>query len=237
MAEEPLNVEHESGASQDGESPETVAVDIESAAFAELTWEEQVASLRDILQASRNQTAQNLDLAQRAQAEMANQRRRSDEERISQGRYSNSRLIAKLLPVVEELALAMGHVEATNGMETPGGPSQKPDPSAQLSPQPSWLEGVRLIQRKLMILLESEGVTPIDAVGGPFNPLEHEALGTDESSDYPPGHVIKAVRQGYRLHDRIIQPAQVIVAREPQIEPQDVGTGNTSSEVKETDNG
>jgi len=242
MAEEPQNAEHDNGAATDAASgaasPEAVTVDIESAAFAELPWEEQVESLKEILQDSRNQTAQNLDLAQRAQAEMANQRRRADEERISQGMYSNGRLIATLLPVVEELALAMGHVEAqeaatppegTNGVEAAGEDSQDPESSSESA----WIQGVRLIHRKLMTLLESEGVTTIDAVGAVFNPLEHEALGTDESSDYPPGHVIRAVRQGYRLHDRIIQPAQVIVAKEPQ----DVGAGNTSSEVKETDNG
>ncbi|MCH7712524.1 MAG: nucleotide exchange factor GrpE [Chloroflexi bacterium] len=233
MAEEPQNTEHENGAHQDAASDaasqEAVIIDIESAVFAELPWEEQVGTLREILQESRTQTAQNLDLAQRAQAEMANQRRRSDEERISQGKYSNGRLIAKLLPVVEELALAMGLVEDNNGVETSGDDAQ----DAESSPESSWIQGVRLIQRKFMTLLESEGVTTIDAVGTVFNPLEHEALGTDESTEYPPGHVIKAVRQGYRLHDRIIQPAQVIVAREPQ----DVGKGDTSSEVKETDNG
>ena len=241
MAEEPQNTEHENGAHQDAASDaasqEAVIIDIESAVFAELPWEEQVGTLREILQESWTQTAQNLDLAQRAQAEMANQRRRSDEERISQGKYSNGRLIAKLLPVVEELALAMGLVEDNNGVETTGDDAQdaesSPESPPESPPESSWIQGVRLIQRKFMTLLESEGVTTIDAVGTVFNPLEHEALSTDESTEYPPGHVIKAVRQGYRLHDRIIQPAQVIVAREPQ----DVGKGDTSSEEKETDNG
>ena len=252
MAEETQDAGTENGAAQepaadsasDAGSPEPATVDLGSAAFAELTWEERVESLKEILEDSRKQTAQNLDLAQRAQAEMANLRRRSDEERISLGKYSNSRLIAKLLPVVEELVLAMGHAEGneaeastgetpsgeTPSGETPGGET----PVAETpGPESSWIQGVRLIQRKLMTLLESEGVTAIDAVGAVFNPLEHEALGTDESSEYPPGHVMQTVRQGYRLHDRIIQPAQVIVAREPQA----VGTGDTSSEVKETDNG
>ena len=237
MAEETQNAETGNGATQepaadatsDAGSPEAVPIDIDSAAFAELTSEEQVESLKEILQDSRKQTAQNLDLAQRAQAEMANLRRRSDEERISLGKYSNSRLIAKLLPVVEELVLAMAHAEGkkaeasseeTPGAETPG-------------PESPWIQGVRLIQRNLVTLLESEGVTAINAVGALFNPQEHEALGTDESSEYPPGHVMQTVRQGYRLHDRIIQPAQVIVAREPQ----GVVTDDTFSEVKETDNG
>lgn len=236
MAEENQNAERENCDTEDVASPETVTaeIDIESDAFAELPWEEQVDYLKGILQDTRAKAAQNLDMAQRAQAEMANSRRRSDEERISQGKYSNSRLIAKLLPVVEELDLAMGHAGGpgadASGGETPGQGPQTLDSSKIES---SWMQGVKLIQRKFITLLESEGVTAIEAVGTVFNPIEHEALGTDESSEYPPGHVIQAVRQGYRLHDRIIQPAQVIVAREPR----GVGTGNTSSEVEETNNG
>ena len=231
MAEETQNAATGNGATQDpapdADSPE--AVDIDSAAFAELTWEERVESLKEILEDSRKQTAQNLDLAQRARAEMANLRRRFDEERTSLGKYSNSRLIAKLLPVVEELVLAMDHAE---GKEAEASTGETPGPET-LGPESSWILGVRLIQRNLVTLLESEGVTAIDAVGALFNPLEHEALGTDESSEYPPGHVMQTVRQGYRLHERIIQPAQVIVAREPQ----GVVSGDTISEVKETDNG
>lgn len=235
MAEEPQNSERENGGAQDDASPEAVAeIDIDSEAFAELPWEEQVDHLKGILQDTRAQAAQNLDLAQRAQAEMANSRRRSDEERIALGKYSNSRLIAKLLPVVEELDLAMGHAGGQAANTSSGdAPEQDSQASDSSGPESSWMQGIKLIQRKFITLLESEGVTAIDAVGTVFNPMEHEALGTDESSEYPPGHVIQAVRQGYRLHDRIIQPAQVIVAREPQ----EVGTGNTSSEVEETDNG
>ena len=228
MVEETQHEDTGNGAAQnsasDAGSPESVTVDIDSAAFAELTWEEQVESLKEILEDSRKQTAHNLDLAQRAQAEMANLRRRFDEERTSLGKYSNSRLIAKLLPVVEELVLAMAHAEGkeaeASSEETPG-------------PESPWIQGVKLIQRNLVNLLESEGVTAIDAVGALFNPQEHEALGTDESNEYPPGHVMQTVRQGYRLHERIIQPAQVIVAKEPQ----GVVTDDTFSQMKETDNG
>ena len=53
-----------------------------------------------------------------------------------------------------------------------------------------------------------------------FNPMEHEAVGTEASTKHPPGRITQVVRAGYRLHDRVIQPAQVIVAREPQGEDQ-----------------
>ena len=132
---------------------------------------------------------------QRAQAELVNYRKRADEERISLQQYSNGRLIVKLLPVVDELGLAIDHADQ----------SEVKDP---------WVEGVRLIQRKVSNLLESEGVSKIETIGAQFDPLEHEAVGTQETDQIPPGHIVEVARNGYRLHDRVIQPAQVVVARE-----------------------
>jgi molecular chaperone GrpE (heat shock protein) len=159
--------------------------------------EDQVTMLQEDLETAKREAIQNREAAQRAQAELVNFRRRSDEERITLGKYSNNRLIIKLLPVMEELGLAVADAED-------GGPNA------------SWLDGVKLIQRKLMILLESEGVAAIETVGAMFNPVEHQALGTVETTQYPPGYVTEAVRPGYRLHDRVLQPAQVMVARQPQ---------------------
>ena len=165
-----------------------------SAKYQHLTLEEQVAALSNDLGDAIKEAEQNLDTAQRAQAEMANYRKRADEERISLQQYSNSRLIIKLLPVLDELGLAIDHADQNE--------SSNP-----------WLEGVRLIQRKASNLLESEGVSQIEALGLQFDPLEHEAIGTEETTKCPSGHVSEVVRSGYRLHDRVIQPAQVIVAR------------------------
>lgn len=161
--------------------------------YVNLGLAEQVAALCRDLQEARKQTGQNLDLAQRAQAELINYRRRSDDDRISQQQYANGRLITKLLPLADELDLAIAQAA-----ESSTGP---------------WLEGIKLIRRKLGAFLESEGVTRIEAAGVMFNPLEHEALDTHESNQHPSGYITKVVRTGYRLHDRVIQPAQVIVAR------------------------
>ena len=203
----------------DQESPESK----ESEDISNLPLEEQIIALQEARQEAQQEAGQNLDAAQRAQAELANFRRRTDEERISLGKYSNSRLIAKLLPVIEELALAVSH----------GGGNSGEAPAGEASWETSWLEGVKLVQRKFENLLESEGVAVIESVGTAFNPLEHEAIGTEETTECQPGYVIQAVRQGYRLHDRIIQPAQVIVAREPQ----DQGSVDNNGEEKESDNG
>jgi molecular chaperone GrpE len=180
--------------------------------YRDLPLEEQVPALRKELEATRREMSQNLDLAQRAQAELANYRRRTDDERLSFQKYSNSRLITKLLPVLDELDMAMTH-------------------AGEHSINAPWLEGIRLIQRKLSNLMDSEGVTKIDAAGVVFNPLEHEAVEMEETTKHPPGYVTKVMRSGYRLHDRVIQPAQVVVASEPR-KP----AGQTNfNQVKETE--
>jgi len=164
--------------------------------------EEQVTHLKSYLESAQKEAANNLDASLRAQAEMANFRRRTDEDRINNAKYSNSRLIGNILPVLEELELAVTHAEASAGEED--------------SANGQLLEGIKLIQRKLTSVLESEGVAAIEAVGLMFNPLEHEAVGTEESTEVEAGYVTQILRPGFRLHDRIIRPAQVMVAMPPK---------------------
>jgi molecular chaperone GrpE len=190
----------------------TPEVEHPAGGHSEVPLEEQIATLRKDLEAAQLEVRQNLDQAQRAQAELINYRKRADDERVSFQRYASSRLIAKLLPIVDELELAV----------TQAGEHTTND---------SWLEGVRLIQRKLANLLSSEGVVRIDANGVIFNPLEHEAVDTEETTRHPPGYITKEMRPGYRLHDRIIQAAQVVVAKEP---PKNTGPNN-SPQVKESE--
>jgi molecular chaperone GrpE len=163
-----------------------------------LPLEDQVSSLKTSLEQAQQEVAENLDTAQRAQAEMVNFRRRTDEDRIANAKYANSRLIANILPVLEELDLAISHTESSSEIND------------------SFLEGIKLIQRKLTGVLESEGVAAIEAVGLIFNPMEHEAVGTEESSEVEPGYITQILRPGFRLHDRVIRPAQVMVATAPK---------------------
>ena len=167
-----------------------------------LPLDEQVSRLKSDLETAQQEAANNLDASLRAQAEMANFRRRTDEDRINNAKYSNSRLISNILPVLEELDLAISHTEssAENNVSSNG----------------QLLEGIKLIQRKLTGVLESEGVVAIEAVGLMFNPLEHEAVGTEETTEIDAGYVTEILRPGFRLHDRIIRPAQVMVAMAPK---------------------
>lgn len=179
------------GAGEDSDVPEAPP----------LTPEQEAAVLRAALSEANEAIARQADAVQRGQADLANARRRHDEERLTIQQQANSRLLVQLLPIVDELDLAMNHLESN-------GPSAADDSAAQ-----SWAQGVRLIQRKLAGFLEAQGVVRIEALGEPFNPELHEAVGMAQVGDADPGCVVEVLRQGYRLHDRVVQVAQVVVNR------------------------
>ena len=156
--------------------------------------DDQVVDVAELLEELQKSNDQNLDLAQRAQAELANYRKRVDDERLAQQQYANSRLIIRLLPIVDELEMALEH-------------------SGDMEINASWLDGIKLIHRKVIQMLEAEGLHKIDAIGQAFDPLQHEAVSTDDSNEVATGYILEVLRNGYKLHDRIIQPAQVVVAR------------------------
>lgn len=161
--------------------------------------EQEALMLRAALAEANEAIARKEDEVQRGRADLANARRRHDEDRLNIQRQANSRLLVHLLPIVDELDLAVNHLENKGAAD------------ADENVSGSWVEGVRLIQRKLAGFLESEGVTRIESLGEPFNPELHEAVGVAQVSDADPGCIVEVLRQGYRLHDRVVQVAQVVV--------------------------
>src|SRR5436190_3889365 len=131
---------------------------------------------------------------QRERAEFQNFKRRTSEERMRDLGLAGEDLIRKVLTVADDFDRAI---------ET------RP---AAIADDP-WFEGIAAIDRKLRQLLESEGVSTIDASPGrPFDPREHEAITNVPSGDHADGEIIEEVRRGYRLRDRVIRPALVAVA-------------------------
>ena len=135
-------------------------------------------------------------LAQRAQADLVNYRRRVAEERQELQRNANSSLILKFLAVVDDFERAIAML---------------PEDAA------GWQEGLMLVKRNLDNLLESEGVSKIEAAGKPFDPWEHEAVHYLETPDADDGTIIEVFRDGYRLHDRVLRASQVMVAKAPAV--------------------
>ena len=134
-----------------------------------------------------------LAVAQRAQADYANLKRRTAEEREQTLGLANEILLAKVVALADDFDLAIEHV---------------PDDVRETA----WLEGVVAIDRKLRALLESEGVTPIESLGRPFDPAVHEALSHVPGTGRPEGEVVAEIRRGYRIRDRVLRPSLVAVS-------------------------
>jgi molecular chaperone GrpE len=160
---------------------------------------EMIAKLEELqheLEQARAQSEENLRAWQRAAADYSNYKRRTDDERETVARFANALLISKLLSVLDDFDRALDNV-----------PPDTDD---------SWVDGMRLVERKLRNVLESEGVTPIEATGMPFDPNLHEAVVHEETADHPDNQVIGELQRGYRLHDRVLRPALVRVANNPK---------------------
>ena len=178
----------EESAVEAGDSPDS-PID-----FSQLPLELKVAVLSERLEAAEANSDKYRSEVQYKEAELQNERRRFAEQRAASAKYRDEDLLLDLLPVIEGLELAL---------------------NAEISEQ--WGDGVKLAVREVKRRLEMRGVSLVDeAVGQPFDPNQHEALAYQESRQHPPDHVIQLVRPGYRLHDRLLRAAQVIVAREPQ---------------------
>ena len=133
-------------------------------------------------------------IALRSQADFVNYKRRVEEERWTLARNASNQVISRLLPIVDDLERAVGAL-----------PEDAPE---------SWGGGVKLILQNMDALVSAEGVTKFGpAPGDPFDPAEHEAVYHQPTDDQPAGCVLSTFRSGYRSQDRVLRPAQVIVAR------------------------
>jgi molecular chaperone GrpE len=132
----------------------------------------------------------------RMTADFANYRKRNEGERNEFAKFAKADLIARLLDVLDGYDRALATVPE------------------ELKGQP-WVEGMWLVERKLRSILDAEGLEPIDSLGKPFDPYLHQAVAYVES-DKPEGTVIEEHQKAYRLHDRVIRPALVTVAKKKE---------------------
>jgi molecular chaperone GrpE len=132
-----------------------------------------------------------LALAQRVQADFDNYRKRAlrDQERLVA--HAHERLVRELLPTLDDLERTLE--------------------AAERHEEAKLVDGVELVQKSLLAALAKEGLTEIDT-SGQFDPHVHEALLTQPAEDAEPGSVLDVVQRGYRLGDKVVRPARVIVA-------------------------
>ena len=140
-------------------------------------------------------------LAQRAQADLVNYRRRAAEEVEEVRRRTSADVLLKVIGVVDDMQRALDMV-----------------PKEAVAP--GWLEGLQLVMRKMEGVLETSGVQKVEALGQPFEPWHLEAVNYVETAEYEPGVVTEVFREGYLLNDMVLRAAQVVVAKEPSPAPQ-----------------
>ena len=151
--------------------------------------EEDIEALKQSLAEERGKAEGYLANWQRAQADFINYKRRSEQEKEEISQFANAILMLNLLPGLDDLERAFTSI---------------PPHLTRLS----WVDGIRLIERKLQASLEAQGLSPIKAKGEPFDPKLHEAAMYSKGKE---GIVIEELQKGYKLHDRVIRPTVVVV--------------------------
>jgi len=133
----------------------------------------------------------------RAVAELDNVRKRAEREIDSARKYGAERVLGDLLTIADSLELGLKAASA-------------PEATAK-----SIADGMAITHKQLHQMFEKFAVAVVDPAGQPFNPDLHEAVSAIPSSDVPPNHVLSVMQKGYRLHDRLLRPAMVMVAKAP----------------------
>ena len=133
------------------------------------------------------------DLALRTQADFENYKKRCARERDDAIKYANSSLLERLLPIVDNFELGLSAARG-EGEDSP------------------VFSGMSMVLKQLSDFLSENGLRPIDAVGHKFDPNLHEAIAHEASDEVAEGKVIRQTRRGYRLKDRLLRPATVVVS-------------------------
>ena len=166
---------------------------------AEIT-PEQLADLK----ARAAKADENWDRLLRTAADFENFKKRAARERHEAAQSATAALIHKLLPVLDHFEMAQA--AAQNAQAPPGGNAALQD-------------GIAMIHQQLKGILAETGLEEVDASGRPFDPTWHEAVSQLETTDTPEGHVVQQIRKGYKLRDRLLRPATVVVAKKPAAPP------------------
>jgi molecular chaperone GrpE len=189
---------------QDERGPSSEAADSASSGDEALSVEAQLDLARSQADEQRTKAEAYLDLAQRAQADFLNYKRRTSQELEQKIREANAGLLTQLLPVFDDVQRALTSVPAELASN-------------------SWAQGVGLIGQKLDHILQLQGLERIGGEGDAFDPRVHEAVAYEEHPVYDEGQVASVYRVGYRLNERVLRPAQVVVARGSSRPPASAG--------------
>lgn len=151
----------------------------------------ELEKLREDYVRSEANSKEYLEAWQRERAEFINFRRRNEQEKAEAGQYGAGEMIRKFLTGIDDLERALAHRKEGD----------------------VWADGIELVYRKFLAILETEGVSRIEAEGKPFDPMFHEAILQETSDAHESGTVIAVLQQGYKHKERVLRPALVKVAQ------------------------
>jgi molecular chaperone GrpE len=157
--------------------------------------EDPMKALEAKFEAKEKEAEENYDRLLRLSAEFENYKKRSSREIEEFRKFANQSLIKEMLSVVDNLELAMN---STNGHK---------------AIDKDLLQGLEMTHREILKVFEKFNVKPIDAKGQPFDPTFHEAVMQEETNDYAKNTVINEMQRGYMIHDRLLRPSMVVVAK------------------------
>lgn len=147
----------------------------------------------DTIEGLRQQVEKLSDNLLRAKADFQNLQRRGAVERADAIRFANAELMKSLLGVIDDFDRSLAATQSSDNLS-------------------AVVDGVRLVHENFLQALRAQGLEVIESLHQPFDPSVHEALLQQPSTEHPPGTVIEQVAAGYRLRDRVLRPAKVIVS-------------------------
>jgi molecular chaperone GrpE len=175
------------------------AADAATPAVSEITPEQLVE-----LQARASKADEHWDRLLRTAADLENFKKRAARERHEAAQSAAAALIQKLLPVLDHFEMAQAAAQ----------PAEAPQGGIA-----SLQDGIAIIQQQLKSILTGAGLEEVNANGQPFDPAVHEAVMQMETPDAPEGQVVQQIRKGYKLHNQLLRPAAVVVAKKPSAPP------------------
>jgi len=144
----------------------------------------------------------------RATADFENFKKRAAREKVESAQYASFSLLQKLAPVLDNFEMALAAAQTATSARAAGA-APEGDKLASLH------SGVLMIYQQLKSALAEAGLEEIDAAGKPFDPNFHEAVSQQESAEVAEGHVLQQLRKGYKVKDRLLRAATVVVAKPP----------------------
>lgn len=165
--------------------------------ISEEVLQKELSELREAASSQEKEIQTNLEQMKRLQADFENFRRRMEREKLWLAENASRALVGKLLPILDNFELAFKAVEASSDLK-------------------AFKEGMGMVYRQFMDLLSAEGLTPIEAVGEPFDPKLHEAIAYETRREGEDHLVLEEARKGYKFKGEILRPAMVKVAKKTQ---------------------